>query len=218
MIKYDSIFFDLDGTLWDATGITAETWVEVRKNHPDLRFDPPITREDVGKHMGITNEELANVFFPQLPFETAYSLIKESCDLENRILAERGGKLFDGVEETLQELKKKGKRLFIVSNCQEGYIDTFISAHGFYSLFEDFESSGRSGRDKGDNIISLMVKHGVRNGIFVGDTRSDELGAKKAGIPFVYAKYGFGEEFGIMRARSYDLCIENISELTVLEN
>jgi hypothetical protein len=40
-------------------------------------------------------------------------------------LGERGGLLYPGVREGLAQLKEKYP-LFIVSNCQSGYIETFI--------------------------------------------------------------------------------------------
>ena len=82
MIK--AVIFDLDGTLWDATKVTAETWVEVLKNHPEVKPKLPLDIHTIKKYMGLTNEELAGVFFPDLPYEKAFAMMNASCDLENK--------------------------------------------------------------------------------------------------------------------------------------
>ena len=75
----DCVLFDLDGTLWDATGVTADAWVRILADHPDVKPSVPMTAENVRKYMGLTNEELAEVFLPDLPFDEAFALMMESC-------------------------------------------------------------------------------------------------------------------------------------------
>lgn len=207
-ILCDGAIFDLDGTLWDATGVTAETWVHVLANHPEVKSALPLTRSSVKHYMGLTNEELATVFFPDLPYEKAFSLMMESCALENEWLPNRGGILFDGVAETLHSLKANGVRLFIVSNCQAGYIESFLHAHGMADIFEDYESSGNTGKPKSDNIGMIIERAGLAHPVYIGDTISDSTAARKCGIPFIYAKYGFGEECGRGKTDDYDCAID----------
>lgn len=52
-------------------------------------------------------------------------VIKECCEYENEYLGEYGATLYDKLEDTLKELSKNHK-LFIVSNCQDGYIECFL--------------------------------------------------------------------------------------------
>lgn len=210
---YDSILFDLDGTLWDATNVTAATWVDVLARHSGVKCAVTIDHDTVRRYMGLTNEELAAVFFPDLPFDEAFALMCESCALENEWLPVRGGILYDGVEETLVRLKGEGYRLFVVSNCQAGYIEAFQQAHGFTEMFEDIECSGRTGRCKAENIRSIIERNGLKEPVYVGDTVSDSTAARAAGIPFIYAKYGFGELCGRGKTDDYDAAIENIREL-----
>ena len=213
----DSVIFDLDGTLWDATEVTAETWIEVLKRHLDVSPAEPLTVETVKRYMGLTNEELAEVFFPSLDFETAFSLMNESCELENKWLPERGGKLYPNVRETIQKLHSSGVRLFIVSNCQDGYIEAFLTAHGMYDYIEDWECSGRSGKNKAENIADVIKRCNLSSPVYFGDTTSDLRGARCAGIPFIYAKYGFGEENGRGKCTEYDISVDDISELCKLK-
>ncbi len=211
--RFDSILFDLDGTLWDATNVTAATWVEVLAKHPDVRCAVTLDHAAVQRYMGLTNEELAAVFFPELPFDEAFALMGESCALENEWLPERGGILYDGVPETLVRLKEDGYRLFVVSNCQAGYIEAFLQAHGLGELFEDIECSGNTGLCKAENIRLITERNGLISPVFIGDTVSDGSAARTAGIPFVYAKYGFGELCGRGRTDDYDMDISTFREV-----
>ncbi|MBQ8333192.1 MAG: HAD family hydrolase [Clostridia bacterium] len=209
----DSVLFDLDGTLWDATGVTADAWVRVLAAHPGLSPAVPMTVENVRKYMGLTNEELAEIFFPDLAFDDAFALMMESCDWENRLLPECGGILYDGVEETLRALHGRGVRLFIVSNCQDGYIEAFIRAHRMDGVIMDWECTGRTGKCKADNIRDVIRRNSLHDPVYVGDTVSDKTGADGAGIPLIYAKYGFGESEGRGRVTEYDDSVDSIREL-----
>ncbi len=207
------VLFDLDGTLWDATATTAGAWQEVLKRHPEAKSALPLTRETVQTYMGLTNEELATLLFPTLPFGEAFALINESCAIENARLPVAGGELYLGVEKMLDELIEKGYRLFIVSNCQDGYIEAFLEAHHMKNRFADWECSGRTGQSKGENIRAVLKRNGITKAIYVGDTVSDGEGAREAQIPFVYCRYGFGEAFGRGRAESYDAAVSSPAEL-----
>ncbi len=209
----DGILFDLDGTLWDATSATEAAWREVLAAHPALRPAESLDRDGIRRHMGMTNESLAGVFFPDLPKDEAMALIGESCRIENDLLAGRGGTPYPGEEETLRLLRHRGFRLFVVSNCQDGYIETFLSFHGTGGLIEGYAASGGSGRTKGESIRDLIGAFGLSSPVLVGDTSHDLAGAKENGIPFIYCAYGFGERSGTEKADSWDRRISDIREL-----
>ncbi len=80
-------------------------------------------------------------------------------------------------------------------------------------MFEDHESSGRTGRGKADNIREVIRRRGLRSPVYVGDTVSDAEGAEGAGIPFVYCRYGFGESFGRGRVTRYGMSVDRFGEL-----
>ena len=95
-------------------------------------------------------------------------------------------------------------------NCQDGYVPAFLKAHDMGSYFKDIEMSGRTGKDKGHNIRLLMERNGVKNACYVGDTEGDEKAARFAGIPFIWAAYGFG------KAQAPDAVIHSITALPAL--
>ena len=218
-MKYDSIMFDLDGTLWDATESTAEAWRRTLEKHTFATPAVPLDAESIKKYMGMSNMELTSVFFPQIEYEVAYNLIEEASALENDILRERGGKLYDGVEALFSELTKRGLKLFIVSNCQTGYIESFLSAHSLSEYVTDFECSGNTGKTKGENILDVISRNSLERPVFVGDTTSDSKGAAYAAIPFIYARYGLGEKYVRGRVLDYDTAIDSLHELIdMIEN
>ena len=122
-----------------------------------------ITAEELSRLMGLTPREIGDTQFPDLP----------------------------PMRETLRLLHQ---RYFIglVSNCTEEYAQAFFHAHGLSSLFDDHETAGRTGLDKGENISLLLARNDIRRAVYVGDTAKDLAAARAAGIPFLFASWGFG--------------------------
>lgn len=216
MIKYDSVFFDLDGTLWDASSATALAWEEVLRNNPEIVPCERPDRDFIRRYMGLTNEEIAGIMFPDLSPDMAFSYVRKSCEIENKLLPEIGGELYPCVCTVLKELHDCGYKLFVVSNCQDGYIDAFLHAHSMYGVINDTESSGRTGLSKAENIKLVIKRNCVSSPVMVGDTASDLEAARENGIPFIYAAYGFGEKYGRGKCDQYDVRLEKLSDLPAI--
>lgn len=190
-MKAEAILFDLDGTMWDAVDGILRTWNEVVANHPECRKEP-ITPEELSGCLGLPMTEIGERLFPNVTREQQQMLLDECCVLENQYLSEHGGTLYPKLEETLLTLKKEYK-LFVVSNCQQGYIESFLKAHRLEQCFDDIECWGNNLLPKGENNKLIMRRNGVTRAVYVGDTAGDEESARVAGIPFVFAAYGFGK-------------------------
>ncbi|WP_113930908.1 HAD family hydrolase [Bacillus sp. P14.5] len=203
----DSIIFDLDGTLWDSMDTVLTAWNSITKEHPQVERE--FNREEFSFTMGLQIEEIGERLFPALSAVERKTLLKECCDLESEYLGNQGGDLYENIEKVLEVLSNKYK-LFIVSNCQDGYIEAFYKYHGLEKFFVDYENPGRTGLSKGENIKLIMERNNLSSPVYVGDTEGDLQGAKYAGIPFVYAHYGFGE------AKEYDFSIEKFEDLIEL--
>lgn len=207
-MNIDSIIFDLDGTLWDSSEGVSKTWSIVLNKYDYERKE--VTVEDLKICMGKQLDEIGEILFPKLSSEVRKKLMHECCTLENEYLGDYGGKLYEKVEETLKELSKQYK-LFIVSNCQDGYIECFFKAHKLDKYFTDYECPGRTGLSKGENNKLIIERNNLKNPVYVGDTEGDAESAKVAGIPFVFAKYGFGN------VKEYQYVINKFEDLSTLK-
>lgn len=190
MRNLDSIIFDLDGTLWDTCASCAIGWNKVRARHA-IPFRE-VTADDVRSVCGRPHDECLRTIFAGLPKSQLQLLIEGTVMEDNRVVAERGGDLYPGVLEGLQKLKER-YRLFIVSNCQSGYIETFLKWSGTEAYFEDIECFGNTRFNKGQNILSVVRRNSLRAPVYIGDTTGDQSAAREAGVPFLYVRYGFGQ-------------------------
>ncbi len=188
-MKKDAIIFDMDGTLWDAAQQILNSW-----NHviTELKVDrDPITMEELESMLGKTMDNIAVSLFPFLQPERAIEVLDRCGEYENAYLRENGGKLYEGLEDTLKILQKDYD-LYIVSNCQSGYIEAFLEHYRYQKYFKDIECFGNTKQEKADNILCIIERNGLQNPIYVGDTKGDYDSSRKAGISFIYAAYGFG--------------------------
>lgn len=122
-MKKQGIIFDMDGTLWDSAANVAESWNEAIRQ--DGRLNKALTEADIKGVMGKTMDVIAKLLFPEISEKEQETLLAECCRIENDYLREHGGVLYPDLEDTFKELKKTYE-LYIVSNCQKGYIEAFL--------------------------------------------------------------------------------------------
>lgn len=183
------IIFDMDGTLWDSSENVAASWTEKLRSIGSDR--PEITKEDIMGIMGMTMDRVADIIFAGLPKEKRMELLELCCVYENDYLRKHGGVLYPELEDTLAVLKEKYS-LYIVSNCQKGYIEAFLDHFGFWKYFDDIECYGNNLLEKGDNIALLAKRNFLERAFYVGDIQADYDATMKAGYEFIHAAYGFG--------------------------
>ena len=184
----DGVIFDLDGTLWDSCRSVAASWAEtLAKNHGALYMP---TEEDVRGIMGMTVEQIAETLFSAYG-EQALAVCRDCIQRENAYIAVHGARLYSGVEELFQTLEGTCG-LYIVSNCQQGYIECFLDYTGLGKYIRDYECSGNTGLSKAENIRLVARRNELLHPVYVGDTRMDQASAVAAGLPFIHAAYGFG--------------------------
>ena len=106
-----------------------------------------------------------------------------------------GGRLYPDIIGTIASLAEKVP-IFIVSNCQSGYIELFMKKTGCAGFITDHLCPGDTGMYKADNITKIAKDHGIKYPVYVGDTIMDKDACDRAGCVFVYARYGFGDVRG----------------------
>ena len=190
------IIFDMDGTVWDSSENVAKSWTV--KVHEAGFTDKTITGADIQSVMGKPMDVIADTLFTYTKKGKQRDDLRSACEnYENEYLRENGGILYENVLETWTKLKDMGYHIYIVSNCQEGYIESFLSFYNIAygnpeDLVEDIECYGNNFLQKDENIRLMAERNGLTAACYVGDIQSDYDATVKAGFPFIHARYGFG--------------------------
>lgn len=204
----NGIILDVDGTLWDSRAVVAKAWSQALKETVGIEreFSGEILTPLFGKPM----DEIMEALLPEMDKEQRDAVSVEFFSYENRLLETEHGILFPGVYETMEQLHKLIP-LYIVSNCQSGYIEVMLMGTGMTSFVTDFQCYGDNGKSKAENIRLLMERNNMEHAVYVGDTQGDSDACREAGVPFIFAEYGFGKVKQEPAGR-----IQNFSELLPL--
>jgi len=186
---FDSIIFDLDGTLWDSTNNVAKAWQKAKEQVDYVTDD--FTQATIRSITGMTYKAIFEKLVPYLTEEKRNEFKGICAKHELDILHTEGGELYPELESTLKYLLQNYK-LFIVSNCQSGYIEVFFKTSGLEHYFSGHQCYGTKSQPKFENILDIVSDHQLKAPVYVGDTMGDYEAAKKAGVPFIFAAYGFG--------------------------
>ena len=190
-MKYDSIILDVDGTIWDTTPVVAKAWNKaIAELFPQV---PPVTADILKGQFGKTMDVIGRNLFGALSDSDQAILLKRCC-VEEHLAIEQNEKdiAYEGVVQTIRELSKKIP-LFIVSNCQAGYIELVMKKNGITDCITDFECFGNNGLTKDKNLRLIIERNNLKNPVYVGDTQGDLEACKLAEVPFIWAEYGFGK-------------------------
>lgn len=185
------IIFDVDGTLWDACAVIAESWNDyLRKYAPDV--DVVLTEEDMRGVMGMTMKDIVDTLFPMLSEQRRAEISVNIFPYEVEYMKEQGGVIYPDTVEIMRELAKE-YHIYICSNCQLGYIEDFINNAKVNDIVEDFVCYGDTEKTKDYNIRLVVERNQLEKAVYVGDTQGDYDSTTKAGLPFIFAAYGLGK-------------------------
>ena len=193
-MNYESLIFDIDGTLWDSRALVAEGYnTQLKKEGLDhLCVDAEILKTQFGKVKNVIADDL----FASIPVPERYHLIDRCMEMEQIHMHQDPCNIgYPKVLETIQTLAKK-HRLFIVSNCECGYPELTMEKLGLTPYIQGHLCFGDTGTSKGQTILKLMRDHNIESCIYIGDTQGDYKATVEAGIPFIWASYGFGNPDG----------------------
>lgn len=188
--KVDGLILDVDGTLWDSTGIVAGSWERAARESGIADFT--VTTDQLKGLFGKTMDHIAEELFPDQEKERRDRIMDLCCGYEHDDLEanERDicyPEVIDGIKRFSAQVP-----VFIVSNCQSGYIELFLRKTGLAPYVKDIECFGNTGKSKGENIADLAARNHLQTPVYVGDTQGDCDAARAAGVPFIFASYGFG--------------------------
>ena len=207
-MKIGSLILDIDGTLWDSRALVAEGFnLQLR----DEGFGHLcVTVDDLTPLFGKVMQDLADTLLATVPKEERYDLMIRCMEREHAHMAQDPCRIgYPRVRETMEQLAKR-YRLFIVSNSQSGYPQMCMEKLGLTPYIEGHLCFGDTGTSKGRTIRTLMEHHGIGSCAYVGDTQGDYEATLEAGVPFIWAGYGFGSPAG------YDVKIEKFEDLLTL--
>ncbi|MBL4703710.1 MAG: HAD hydrolase-like protein [Flavobacteriales bacterium] len=203
-----NIIFDLDGTLIDSSkGILYA--VELAFNSCDIEMKLPLTNELVGP-----------------PLLQLLAMVSGSDDVEtlDRLAGEfkecydsqgyKETKLYDGVTELLQGLKRHGFELFIATNKRMNPTQKIVQYFGWGDLFSGVYALDAcpSAKNKAEMISYVLKRHELSSStsIYVGDTEPDRHAAEANGLPFLMVSWGY--EFHVGKDDHYVDSVEELME------
>ena len=187
-MKTDGIIFDVDGTIWNSTPIVERAW---NKALEDAGYSERVTAKRLQGLFGLPMDAIIRDILPNESEENRIKFAPSCYKNEHEFLERNGGIVYEGFEDMLKELYPKVP-MYIVSNCQAGYIELMLNKTGFGRYFKDHLCFGDNDKLKAENIRIVCERNGIKTPVYVGDTQMDANACIEAGVPIVFASYGFG--------------------------
>ena len=186
----DGIIFDVDGTLWNSTPIVEKALNQALKDAGYGHIS--VTAKQLSGLFGKPMPEILEAIMPDVSREDREAFAPVCFGYEHDFLTGESGIMYPKILETIKELARTNE-IFIVSNCQAGYIELFLSWTDIEGLVKDHVCLGDNDLLKADNIKLIVDKHGLKDAVYIGDIQGDADASKAAGVKFIHAAYGFGE-------------------------
>ena len=185
-----NIIFDVDGTLWDSTGLVAQSWNDAIADTTSLNRQ--LSAKEITPLFGKPVDEIFAILFPTLAGTELETLRKNCLEYENIAIRTSDCPAYDDVETVIKALAQNHK-LFIVSNCMAGYIEGFLENKNLEKCITDFTCPDYTNMYKSENIKLIMQRNNLEDAVYVGDTLLDFESCNKISIPMIFASYGFGK-------------------------
>lgn len=189
MKKYKLIIFDLDGTLADTSDGIINCHMHANESMGKPIYDRSVLASVIGGPLLDT-------------YRTKFAYSEEDAREAVRIYRERykavgftEATLYDGMKEALTELKARGYLLAVATLKAERFAIPMLELLGVGGLFDLIHGVDDNDTHTKSSLLNLCMEElgcTREESVLVGDSMHDSTGAKKSGIDFIGATYGFG--------------------------
>ncbi len=214
MNKYNIILFDLDGTITDSKpgiiksiqyALSNLNIIEEDIDKLQVFIGPPL-RESFIKHYNLNGDSAKDAHHYYREY------YKDKGLFENE--------LYDGIEELLQKLKSKNKKMFIATSKPTIFAKKVIEYFNIEKYFDMIVGSNLDGTmtNKADVIKFILDRIGnvpPNEIVMVGDREYDIIGAANNSIDSIGVKYGYALDTELESVNPTYL-VKDIDELTQL--
>jgi len=211
-MAWQSVFFDLDGTITDsAPGITnaiiyaRKKWgLEPGVNADYLKFIGPPMPQSFEEYWGFSHEDAVRFLEDYREYFAERGLFENS--------------VYPGMLDLFEALKAAGKRLYVATTKPTGFSERIAERFGFAAYFDMI-----SGSDLKQTNTKFAVIEAARtafdidmtSAVMVGDRAHDVEGARAQGIPCIGVTWGFGSREELTEAGA-DYIVHSAEELRAM--
>jgi len=197
-MKYNTYIFDLDGTLLDTLQDLANSVNYALRQYglPEHSLDD--VRRFVGNGVRLLMERAVPDGAQHPQFEAVFATFRQHY-MEHSLDTTRP---YEGIVETIHELKMRGCRLAVVSNKMMAATQELV-AHFFPEIevaIGEHEAAGIRKKPAPDTVFEALRQLGLVVGgfpadtVYVGDSDVDIATARNSGLPCISVLWGFRDK------------------------
>lgn len=188
------LLFDYDGTLHDSLAIYAPA---VRAAYDDLAarglaVGGPPDQETIRRWIGMAPSEMWDQFQPQLSSQEKQAGGARIGRRMGELVEEGKARLYPGVPQVLDELKKRGVGMLLLSNCPVSYLRAHTACFGLERWFDGLYCGEEFDYRPKYEILPILQRRWPGEFLAIGDREQDMEMARKNQVPAVGCTYGYG--------------------------
>jgi phosphoglycolate phosphatase len=205
MARFDSVLFDLDGTLTNPqvaiTASMAYALAEVGVTPPPIEellwcIGPPL-RQNLGKLLGPDGPDLVERAAQAYLRRYATEGVRETTE-------------YPGIDAMLQRIRASGARVYLATTKFVDHAEKVLIAFSLRQYFDGVFGARHDGSmgDKRELLRHIIEETGIDPGrsVMIGDREHDVVGAKANGIFTIGVTYGFGSREELVKAGPDAIC------------
>lgn len=197
MEHIELLIFDMDGTLYKTECVSVDASLRgIKRVYEENGINLPLpTPAHIMSHIGKRTEDYYKSLLPESVRHLFGKAHKYTQDNEVEALNAGKGVVYDGVMETLSELKRRGYKLAVASNSDPRYFNAVLDSTGIGKFLDRRMCIGMlnaPAKNKAPMLKKIVAELSVKNAVMVGDRIDDVVGAKDAGMDCIGCFYGYG--------------------------
>lgn len=204
------IVFDLDGVLLDSKDCMDCSWEAVQRE-----LGLSTTFDEYFARIGVPfNDILKDLDVPAKLWDQAREIYFKTSAKHIHL-----NRLFNGVDSCLARIKDNGDRVALLTSKSLGLTNFVLENYSLSGYLDcvccPSTDPGFRGKPNPDQLFQLMLKFetDVLDTVYIGDMGSDYECAKRAGVKYIHAMWGYGQ-----RPENHRLIANSVSELPDLIN